>query len=60
MGQREITPALEAELKFLKNEVRKMDDLIRANDGGKSVGQDAWVARNELRKFKDNLRKKEV
>ena len=53
-----ITPALQAELKFLQNEVRRMDDLIRVRDSGKSVGQDAWVARNELHKVKDDLRKK--
>ena len=50
----ELNPAQLAELRFLKQELRRREENVEEKEGT----QNLWLARNELRKFQDNLRQK--
>tara|TARA_R110000796_G_scaffold27846_1_gene76474 strand:+ start:1585 stop:1752 length:168 start_codon:yes stop_codon:yes gene_type:complete len=50
----ELNPAQLAELRFLKQELRRREENVQEKNGT----QNLWQAQNELRKFQNELRKK--
>tara|TARA_R110002074_G_scaffold342975_1_gene513482 strand:+ start:1551 stop:1718 length:168 start_codon:yes stop_codon:yes gene_type:complete len=50
----ELNPAQLAELRFLKQELRRKEENVEEKEGT----QNLWRAKNELRRFQDNLRQK--
>jgi len=57
MPEKKLPPALEAEYKFLKQQVDFWMEAWTKRDASPSAGSRYWYAKQDLRKFVENRRK---
>jgi len=60
MGDEALSPALKYEYRFLKQQVDRLQNELGRKDRPRNTEQDLFRAREELKFFVSNLRKKGV
>ena len=56
MGDKDLSPALKFEYRFLKQQVDRLQDELGRRDRPKNTEQDLFRAREELKSFVSKLR----
>ena len=60
MGNKDLSPALKFEYRFLKQQVDRLQDELGRRDRPRNTEQDLFRAREELKMFVSKLRKEGV